>query len=87
MRSHEVWSGTDRHYAGRIDSLMTFVIVALDMLHVHSLGNTGKLEDFAREAPEIGIVDDPMPVAFEVAVIDFIEAHERREQPDISFGQ
>ena len=45
------------------------------------------LVERARVAPESGIVDERPPIAFEVAVIDRIESHQRRKQPDVGFGQ
>src|SRR5690554_4604962 len=77
MRSHEIRSRPDGHYPCWIDGFVTLVIMALDMLHIHSFRDAGELEYLPREAPDIGVIHDPALVAFEVAVIDLVKTHER----------
>src|SRR5690606_179784 len=83
----EIRRRPDRHDAGGIDGLVALVIVVLDVVHVHGAGNAGKLEQLTRECPYVGVVDDAATVAFEVAVIDLVETHQRGEEPDVGFGQ
>src|SRR3546814_210299 len=83
MRRGEVRSRSRRHDAGGIDGPMALIIMALDVFHVHGRGDARQLEEVAREAPEARVVLDPPDVAFEVPVIDLVEADQGCEQPDI----
>ena len=62
------------------------VVVALDVLHVHGLGDARHLIELAGVAPEIGIVGEVAPVALEVVVVDRIEAHQGGEGPPVGLG-
>ena len=46
----------------------------------------GRLEEVSGVRPEDGELAELGPVALEVAVVDGVEAHERREQADVGFG-
>jgi len=65
---------------------MALIIVLLDVRKIDGLGNAGVLK-LASVIPEIGVVDEPPQIAFEMPDIDGIKPHERREQPPIRFGQ
>ena len=62
------------------------VIVPLDVVEAHGLGDAGHLVEIAQVIPEIRIVDDAPQVALEVAVVDRVETHQRGEQPPVGFG-
>jgi hypothetical protein len=49
------------------------------VVHVDGRGDAGLLIEIAQVIREIGIVDDAAQVAFEVAVVDRVEANERGE--------
>jgi hypothetical protein len=51
------------------------VIVPLDVVHVHGRGDAGLLVEIAQIVPEVRVVDDAPQIAFEVAVIDGVEAY------------
>ena len=59
------------------------VIVPFDLIHIHRPGDAVLLVEIAQVIGEIGIVDDAAQVAFEVAVIDRVEANQRGEQPPV----
>ena len=63
------------------------VIVPLDVIHVHGLGDARHLIEVAQIVRQVRIVGDAAQVAFEVAVIDRVEADERGEQPPVGLGQ
>src|SRR5262249_16490708 len=84
MRFRKIRSRADGNDPGRIDGSVAFVIVAFDVLHVHGRRDPGKLEDVPRERPQVGVIDEPPRVALEVSVVDLVEAHQGREQPDVS---
>src|SRR3546814_5501759 len=65
---------------------MASVVVVLDVMQVHRVGDTGHLVELAGVAPQVGVVDETLPVALEVAVVDRIEAHQRGEQAPVGFG-
>ena len=85
VRQCEVDQRPDRHDPGRIDTAVAAVIVTLDMVEVHRLGDARHLIEIAQVIPEIGIVDDAPHVALEVAVVDRVETHQRGEQPPVGF--
>ena len=65
---------------------MTRIVVPLDLRQPHRLRNPRNLVQLEQVVPQIRIIDDAPLIAFEVAVIDRIETHERREQSPISLG-
>ncbi len=85
VRQREVEQRTDRHDAGRVDVAVAAVIVPLDVIETDGVGDARHLIKIAQIIPQIWIVDDAPQIAFEVAVIDGVEANERREQPPIRF--
>jgi hypothetical protein len=63
------------------------VVVPLDVIEIHRPGDARCLIQVAEVALQIRIVDDPPEVAFEVPVIDRIEAHEGAEKPPVRFDE
>ena len=62
------------------------VVVIFDVVKVDRFGDARPLIQFACIGEEVGIVDQPLQIALEMADIDRIETHQRREQPPIGFG-
>jgi hypothetical protein len=60
--------------------------VRLDVINAHRRGDAGHLIELAQIVREIWVIDDAAEVAFEVAVIDRVEANKRREQPPVRLG-
>ena len=79
--------GADRHDARRVQVRVAAVVVALDEVDVHGVGDAGHLIHVAHEPPEVRVVDDAAAVALEVAVVDGVEADQRREQANVGFGE
>ena len=79
--------GTKRDDTGRIDVVVGDVVMPLDMVEVHGVGDAVGLIEVFEVAEEVGVVDDPPEVALEMAVVDGIEAHESNEQAPISFDE
>jgi len=82
----KVQSRADRHHTGRVDGVMTAVIVVLDVLHVDRLAHTGPLIKLTYVSPEVRVVDDPFQVALEVTVVDGIKSNQGREQTPVCLG-
>src|SRR5690349_2893422 len=87
MRRREVQYRADRHDLRRVDGTMAHVIMAFDVIEPHGPGDARKLIEIAREAPQVRVLVDVAQVALEVAVIDGVEADQRREEPYVGLGQ
>src|SRR3546814_8782078 len=74
------------HDAAGVHRLMASVVVVLDVMQVHCVGDTGHLVELAGVAPQVGVVDETLPVALEVAVGDRLEAYMSGEQGTGGFG-
>lgn len=79
--------GADRNDGCRIDGAAALVIMALDVLEVDGLGDAGFLVNVSGVRGERQIIDYTRPVALEVVDIDRVRSHQRREEPNIGFGQ
>ena len=65
---------------------MAVVIMAHDMHHADGFGNAGPLVQLAAVSPDVGVVDQPFAIAFEMQVIDGIKPGQRGEQPSVGLG-
>ena len=79
--------GTEGNDTSRIDVVMGDVVMPLDMVEVHGVGDAVGLIEVFEVAEEVGVVDDPSDVAFEMTVIDSVEAYEGDEQTPIGFDE
>src|SRR5690242_851708 len=86
-RRVKIERGADRNNTRGIDPRVALVVVALDVNKIDSLSDTGDLIDVAGIGPYIFVIDDPSDIAFEVAMIDGVEAHQRCEQANVSLGE
>src|SRR5262245_48786831 len=82
---HEVLVRSDRNDAGGIDVVVRDVIVTLDMVEVHRLGDALDLIQIFEIAEQIGIVDDPPDVALKVPVVNGVKSDERHKQAPVGF--
>ena len=64
-----------------------FIVVTLDVRHIHRIRNTGYLKDVARETPYIRIINNALHVALEMGGINRIKAHQCGKQPYIGLGK
>src|SRR5215472_14020368 len=85
-RRRKVEARPDRNDAGRIDRAVAAVIVGLDVVEAHRLGDARHLIERARKIPQLGKIHQAVTVAFEMAMVDRIEAHQSSEQPPVRFG-
>src|SRR5665213_1458501 len=86
VRRCKIEQGPDGHDTSRVYLPLAAVIVSFDLIDAHRAGNSRHLIKLAKITPHIGIVGDAAQVAFEMAVVDRVEANERREQPPIRLG-
>ena len=80
-----VWAKGDD--TGWIDVIMGDVVMPFDVVEVHCVGDTVGLIEVFEVTEEVGVVDDPSKVAFEMAMVDGVEAYERDEQAPIGFDK
>ena len=87
MRFQIVQHRPNRHNPVRIDAVVAVIIVPGNLVEMHGFGHPRPLIQRTGIGPEVRIIDDPRPVAFELPMIDRIEPDQRGEQPPIGFGQ
>ena len=79
--------GTKGDDTGRIDVVVGDVVMPLDMVEVHGVGDAVGLIEVFEVAEEVGVVNDPPEVALEMAVVDGVEAYEGDEQAPVGFDE
>ena len=70
-----------------VDMAVAGVVMALDVDEVDGFGDSGPLVQFAQPVGQVRIVLDPPQIAFEVPVIDGVEANDCSEQAPVRLGQ
>lgn len=73
MRLFQIQDRSFGHNSSWIDLGMAHVIVALDVIEIAGFLNTRKLVDIAQIPPEVGVVHNPLDIAFEMDIIDWIK--------------
>ena len=86
MRGGKVDHWPDRRDARRIYLTLTSVIMPFNVVDADGFGYSGHLIEVTRVVPKIRVVRDAPQIAFEMAVINCVEPHPRREQPPVRFG-
>jgi hypothetical protein len=71
------------HDAGGVEALVAPVVVVLDVVHVDGLRYTRLLIEISQISPQVRIVHDASQVAFEVSVVNGVEAHQRRKHAPV----
>ncbi|MCY1466048.1 hypothetical protein D9M71_842750 [compost metagenome] len=66
---------------------MAAIVVVLDVLKIHRLGNTRPLINLAQPVRQVRIIRNPPQVAFEVPVIHRVKADQRGKQANVRFSQ
>ena len=59
---------------GWIDVVVGDVVMPLDVVEVHGIGDTVGLIEVFEVTEEVGVVDDPPKVAFEMAMVDGVRS-------------
>jgi len=72
---------------GWIDVVVGDVVMPLDVVEVHGIGDPVGLIEVFEVTEEVRVVDDPSKVAFEMAMVDGVEANEGDKQAPIGFDE
>src|SRR5882757_5833767 len=75
------------HYPGRVHPNLASVVVTLDVYEIDRLIDAGNLIDVLQPAPDVGKVPEVADVALEMRIVDEVEAHRGREQPDVGLRE
>ena len=67
--------------------MMRHVVMPLDVIEVHGIGDAVVLIEVFEIAEQVPIVDDAADIAFEVSMIDGVKADERDEQAPICLNK
>jgi hypothetical protein len=87
MRSGQVLLRADWDNTGWVDVVVRDVVVPLDMVEIHSFGDTTGLVQVAKIAGEVGVVGNPSDIALEMAVIDRVEPNQRDKKPPVGLHE
>src|ERR1700761_7438545 len=92
QRSASVWRAQierrpERNDLVRIDRRVTGEIMMLDVLDAAHVRDIGRLINVAQIARERLVICDALQIAFEVIMIDGVEAKQRREEANVRFGE
>ena len=86
MRVFEVSEiGSDRHDTGGIDVSLA-VVSGLDLLEIEGLSDPGRLIKLAQIFYQMTIVLNPAQIAFEMTVVNQIEAQQGGKGTPVRFG-
>jgi len=78
--------GAFRHNPGRIDVGVHNMVVLLDLYKINGVAEARRLEQIPGIGPQHRHLRQLLSIAFEVAMVDGVEAGQRGEQPDIGLG-
>jgi hypothetical protein len=85
MSIPEVLRRTNRNYSGRIDIVVREVVVTFDVIEVHRIRNAANLIEIPQIPVQVRVISDPADIAFEMAMVDRVEANQRHEEPPVRF--
>ena len=85
MRSGEIDNRPEWNDPGGINLFMRHVVVPLDMIDADRLGDSRLLIEIEQITLQIRVIDDAPKIAFEMPVINGIEANQRAKETPIGF--
>lgn len=77
------WS--DRDNACRINFGVRHVVMPLDVIEIHGVGNAWLLIQIHQIPLQVRVIDDAVQIALEMAMINDVESHQRTEKPPVRF--
>ena len=85
MGHRQVLIGANWDDTGRIDIVVRDVIMPLDMVEIHGLGDTVGLIEVFEISEETRIIDDSPDIALKVSVVDRVEPNQCDKKAPVGF--
>ena len=83
MWSRKIKFRAFRNNTGRINSMMTIIVVLLNVFHVASLGNSGLLKQIMDVSGKFGVFPDSAQVCFKMRELNCIKTYKSGKQPPV----
>jgi len=83
MRRPETLRRTDRDNPGRIDIVVSKIIMTFDMVKIYRVGNAIDLIEIAQIPGQVRVVHDPSDVTFKMTMVNRVEPDQRDEQSPV----
>lgn len=85
MGSRQVLVWADWDDTGRVNIIVRDVVMPLDMVEIHGLGDTVGLVEVSEIPEEIRVIDDSSDIALKVSVVYRIETNQCDKKPPVGF--
>ena len=85
MRLRKVLVGADWDDTSRIDVVVRYVVMPLDMVDIHGISDAVGLVEVFEIPEEIRVIDDPADIALKMAIVDRIEPNQCDKKPPVGF--
>ena len=85
MGRRQVLAGADWDDTGRIDIVVREVVVPLDMVEIHGLGDAVSLVEVFEISREIRVIDDSSDIALKMSMVHRVESDQRDKEPPVGF--
>ena len=85
MRPCEIDYRADGDDSRRINFGVRHVVMPLDVIEVHGVRDSGLLVQVHQIPLQVRVIDNAAQIAFEMAVINGVEPHERAEKSPVRF--
>ena len=83
----QVLDWTKRNNTRWINGVMGQIVVSLNVIKVHRIGNTVGLIQVFQVAKKMWVINDSPDIAFEVTMIHGIKTNQRDEESPIGFNK
>ena len=83
----QILIGADWNDTGGIDIVVRDVVVPLDMVEIHSFGDTVGLVEVFEIPEEIRIIDDSSEIALKMSVVYRVEPNQRDKEAPVGFHE
>jgi hypothetical protein len=85
VRPVKIENWPKRHDPSGVNLFVRHVVVTLDVIDADGIGNSRLLIEVEQIALQIRVINNAAKVAFEMAMIDDIEANQCAKEPPIGF--
>jgi hypothetical protein len=85
MRRPKVLRRSDWDNPGRINIVVSKVVMALDVIEIHGIGYPIDLVKVTEVAAQVRIVNDPADVGLKMTMVNRVESDQRDEKPPVRF--